>query len=149
MYTPPLLVFDFSQNWVFDKLHGRVNPKKVGDMGIDGYVDLDVPCQVKQSEGVGRNVVDNFETAIRRIGKKKGVIVAFSFGSGAHEEVARVKNQEFIDIKLEKVEEILKKSHKIAYQPNFHMNPISTANFTEPPIENHKSTPKQPQILLL
>ena len=104
-----IVPFEF-QNWVFEKLHDRVNPKKVGDMGIDGYVDLDVPTQVKQSEGVGRNVVDNFETAIRRIGKKKGVIVAFSFGSGAYEEVARVKNQEFIDIKLKTVEEILKET---------------------------------------
>ena len=101
--------FEF-QNWVFEKLHGRVNPKKVGDMGVDGWVELDIPTQVKQSEGVGRNVVDNFETAIRRIGKKKGVIVAFSFGSGAYEEVARVKNQEMVDIKLKTVEEILKES---------------------------------------
>lgn len=101
--------FEF-QNWVFEKLHGRVNPRKVGDYGIDGWVELDIPLQVKQSEGVGRNVVDNFETAIRRIGKKKGVIVAFSFGSGAYEEVARVKNEEGLEIKLKTVEEILKES---------------------------------------
>ncbi|MGD0450462.1 MAG: DNA methyltransferase [Candidatus Bathyarchaeia archaeon] len=99
--------FEF-QNWVFEKLHGRVNPKKVGDMGIDGWVELDVPTQVKQSEGIGRNVVDNFETAIRRMKKNNGVIVAFSFGSGAYEEVARCKNQEFMEIKLKTVEEILK-----------------------------------------
>jgi len=52
----------------------------------------------------------NFETAIRRIKKNKGVIVAFSFGSGAYEEVARVKNQEMVEIKLKTVEEILKES---------------------------------------
>jgi DNA modification methylase len=101
--------FDF-QNWVFEKLHGRVNPRKVGDFGIDGWVDLDVPTQVKQSEGIGRNVVDNFETAIRRLGKKKGVIVAFSFGSGANEEAARAKNEEGLEIKLKTVEEILRES---------------------------------------
>ena len=101
--------FEF-QNWVFEKLHGRVNPKKIGDMGIDGWVDLDVPTQVKQSEAVGRNVVDNFETSIRRVKKNKGVIVAFSFGSGAYEEVARIKNQEMVEIKLKTVEEILKES---------------------------------------
>lgn len=98
--------FEF-QNWVFERLHGRVNPKKVGDMGIDGWVELDVPCQVKQSEDVGRNVVDNFETAIQRAGKDRGVIVAFSFGRGAHEEVARVKNDLGMDIKLKTVQEIL------------------------------------------
>jgi DNA modification methylase len=101
--------FEF-QNWVFEKLHGRVNPRKVGDYGIDGWVELDVPTQVKQSEDVGRNVVDNFETAIRRMGKKKGIIVALSFGKGAYEEVARVKNEEGLEIKLKTVEEILKES---------------------------------------
>ena len=101
--------FDF-QNWVFEKLHGRVNPRKVGDYGIDGWVELDVPLQVKQSDGVGRNVVDNFETAIRRMGKKKGVIVAFSFGSGAYDEVARAHNEEGLEIRLKTVEEILKET---------------------------------------
>jgi len=43
---------------------------------------------VKQSEDVGRNVIDNFETAIKRANKKRGIIVAFSFGKGAYEEVA-------------------------------------------------------------
>jgi len=102
--------FEF-QNWVFEKLHGRVNPRKVGDMGIDGWVELDVPTQVKQSEKVGRNVIDKFETAIRRYGKKKGVIVAFSFTRDAYDEVARVKllnEMSRLEIKLKTVEEILK-----------------------------------------
>lgn len=101
--------FEF-QNWVFEKLHGRVNPRKVGDMGIDGWVELDIPTQVKQSEDVGRNVIDNFETAIRRIGKTRGVIVALSFGKGAYEEAARVKNEENLEIRLKTVEEILKET---------------------------------------
>jgi len=101
--------FEF-QNWVFDKLSGRVNPRKVGDYGIDGWVELDVPCQVKQSDDVGRNVVDNFETAIQRQGKDRGVIVAFSFGRGAIEEVARAKNEMHLDIKLKTVQEIIDES---------------------------------------
>jgi DNA modification methylase len=101
--------FEF-QNWVFEKLHGRVNPRKIGDFGIDGWIELDVPTQVKQSEDIGRNVVDNFETAIRRMGKKKGVIVAFSFGSGANEEAARAHNEEGLEIKLKTVEEVLKET---------------------------------------
>jgi hypothetical protein len=56
------------------------------------------------------NVVDNFETAIQRQGKARGVIVAFSFGRGAHEEVARAKNEMNLDIKLMTVEEILKQA---------------------------------------
>ncbi len=101
--------FEF-QNWVFEKLHGRVNPRKTGDMGIDGWIELDCPVQVKQSEDVGRNVVDNFETAIRRMNKNRGVIVALSFGKGAYEEVARVKNDEKVEIRLKTIEEILKET---------------------------------------
>lgn len=101
--------FEF-QNWVFEKLHGRVNPRKTGDFGIDGWVELDVPVQVKQSSDVGRNVVDNFETAIQRAGKDRGVIVAFSFGSGAYEEAARAKNEMNLEIRLKTVEEILNES---------------------------------------
>ena len=99
--------FEF-HNLVFEKLHGRVNPRKVGDFGIDGWIELDVPCQVKQSENVGRNIVDNFETAFRRMGKTKGIIVALIFGKGAYEEAARVHNDENLEIRLKTVEEILK-----------------------------------------
>jgi DNA modification methylase len=81
--------FEF-QNWVIDAIHGVHAPRKVGDMGIDGYSFLErLPIQVKQSEKVGRNVVDNFETAVRREGKGKGWIIAFSFTRGAIEEAAR------------------------------------------------------------
>ena len=55
-------------------------------------------------------MVDNFETAIRWLNKTRGVIVAFSFGSGAYAEVARAHNEEGLEIKLKKVEEILKES---------------------------------------
>jgi hypothetical protein len=83
--------FEF-QNWIIDVLHGTHAPRKSGDMGIDGYSFFErLPIQVKQSDSVGRNVIDNFETAIRRDGKDRGYIVAFSFGRGAHREVARVK----------------------------------------------------------
>jgi len=43
-----------------------------------------------------------------RMNKARGVIVALSFGKGAYEEVARVKNDEKLDIRLKTVEEILK-----------------------------------------
>lgn len=101
--------FEF-QNWVFEKLHGRVNPRKTGDMGIDGWIELDAPVQVKQSENVGRVDVDKFETAIRRYGKKRGVIIAFSYTRDAYEEVARAKNEEDVEIRLKTVEEILKET---------------------------------------
>lgn len=103
--------FDF-QNWVLQKMHGRVSPKKVNDMGIDGLLFDGTPVQVKQSEKVGRNVIDNFETAIRRyyaksLKEKKGVIVAFSFTSGAYNEVHRVRLESDLYIELKTVKELL------------------------------------------
>jgi len=91
--------FEF-QNWCIGALGGTVNPKKVGDMGIDGFTFMHRdPIQVKQSENVGRNVIDNFETALQRDKKDKGFIIALSFGKGAYEEVARIKKEGlFIDL---------------------------------------------------
>jgi DNA modification methylase len=109
-YVKKLAPFEF-QNWVIvDKFLGNVSARKSGDMGIDGFtapLDGSLPIQVKQSEDIGRNVIDNFETAIRRMNKKKGYVVAFSFGRGAVEEAARVKNQEGIEIILRTVQDIL------------------------------------------
>lgn len=107
--------FEF-QNWVIAKINGTHSPRKSGDMGIDGFsFFVHDPVQVKQSEGIGRNVVDNFETAIKRDGRKKGYIIAFSFGRGAKEEVARARSKEDLDIELVPVESILDESHPLAH----------------------------------
>ena len=109
-YVKKLPPFEF-QNWVVtNKFFGTVSKTKSGDFGIDGLtpqVTGGYPIQVKQSEDIGRNVIDNFETAIRRMNKKKGYVVAFSFGRGAVEEAARVKNQEGIEIILRTVQDLL------------------------------------------
>ena len=99
--------FEF-QNWVCEKLLARASRRMVGDFGIDGWLIDGRPLQVKQSESIGRNVVDNFETSIRRASKDRGIIVAFSFGKGAYEEVARAKLHDGLDIELKTVEEILR-----------------------------------------
>lgn len=95
------------QNWVIDRIGGVPSPKKSSDMGIDGYTFMArEPVQIKQSEGIGRNIVDNFETAIRREHKTTGYIVAFSFVKSAYEEAARVKLEENLDIQLVRVDEM-------------------------------------------
>jgi len=100
--------FEF-QNWVIQQFYGISSPRKSGDMGIDGYTFLTHdPIQVKQSESVGRNVVDNFQTAMRRDGSSTGWIVGFSFTRGAREEVARARWHEKLDIKLVTVADLLK-----------------------------------------
>jgi DNA modification methylase len=101
--------FEF-QNWVMQKLMARVSKTMIGDMGIDGWTLDNRPIQVKQSESVGRNVIDNFETALVRAKKKGGIIVALSFGKGAYEEAARAKLEQGVEIELKTVEDILKES---------------------------------------
>jgi DNA modification methylase len=101
-----MVPFEF-QNWITQKLYARPSKSKVGDFGVDGWLADGRPLQIKQSDDIGRNVVDNFETAIRRQRKKAGMIVAFSFGKGANEEVARAKLEEGLEIELKAVEELV------------------------------------------
>jgi DNA modification methylase len=98
--------FEF-QNWVIQKFKGTYSTRQSGDMGIDGYAHDGNPIQVKRSDHIGRNVVDNFETAVRRADKEKGYVVAFSFTRGANEEVARARRKMNLDIHLMTVEELI------------------------------------------
>ncbi|MDR2633265.1 MAG: hypothetical protein LBC51_06535 [Treponema sp.] len=104
--------------WIIQQFGGTPNAKQCGDMGLDGKTGDGTPIQVKRSENIGRNVIDNFVAAVQRFDKallekniaaKKpvGYIIAFSFGKGAVEEVARLKNREDRIIKLVTVEEIV------------------------------------------
>lgn len=109
--------FEF-QNWIIDVLHGTHAARKSGDMGIDGYSFFErLPIQVKQQDKVGRETVDLFETAIRRDGKDRGYIVAFSFGRGAYQEVARVKS-EGLNIALVTVATLLNNPDDKPLDPN-------------------------------
>jgi DNA modification methylase len=103
--------FEF-QNWIVNRIGGVHNNKKTGDNGIDGWTlevlnNLRLPIQVKQSDNIGRNVIDNFETAIRRVKKDKGIIYALSFGKGAYEETARARTEDGVDIQLVKVSTLI------------------------------------------
>lgn len=100
--------FEF-QNWVIQRLNGTHSRRKSGDMGIDGFsFFLHEPIQVKQSDNIGRPVVDNFETAVQRSGKMKGYLIGFSFTKGAYEEVARAKQALGLEIALVKVSDMLR-----------------------------------------
>jgi hypothetical protein len=105
------------ENWIVGQFGGLPNTKQKGDLGIDGKKDS-TPIQVKRSDNVGRNVIDNFKSAIERFDKVAydknkaedkpvGFIIAFSFGKGAVQEVARLKNTENITIELVTVNKIV------------------------------------------
>jgi len=105
--------FEF-QNWVINEMNAKPSERNSGDMGLDGHILKDLVreaagIQVKQSEGVGRNVVDNFKAALDRAKYKKGYIVAFSFGEGSKREVARLKRSGDVEIELVTVEDLLSK----------------------------------------
>jgi DNA modification methylase len=106
------------ENWIVTQFGGQPNVKQRGDLGMDGKATDGSPIQVKRSDGIGRNVIDNFHSALQRYDKKlydkniadgkiTGYIIAFSFGRGAIEEVARLKNKENVIIKLVEVGEIV------------------------------------------
>jgi len=102
--------FEF-QNWVINEMKAKQSKRLTSDFGIDGYYDKTLftekaGIQVKQSEKIGRNVVDNFETALSRGKFQNGIIIAFSFTKGAYEESARAKKNQ-LDIRLIEVENLL------------------------------------------
>ncbi|HXG55386.1 MAG TPA: DNA methyltransferase [Vicinamibacterales bacterium] len=132
--------FEF-QNWVIQRMNGTHSPKKSGDMGIDGFSFFEhLPIQVKQSSSVGREVVDKFETAIGRSGKKKGYIVAFSFTSGAHEEAARSAAKNKIEVELVTVADLLEDKAKL-------VTPVSEGLFGETlPLPEPRPTDSRPSV---
>ena len=109
--------FEF-ESWVIQQFGGTSNTKQRGDFGLDGKMPDNTPIQVKRSDNIGRNVIDNFFAAVQRSDKKLfdknvascnpvGYIIAFSFGKGAVEEVARLKLKENIIIELVTVDKIV------------------------------------------
>jgi site-specific DNA-methyltransferase (adenine-specific) len=109
--------FEF-ENWIVQQYGGTGNVKQRGDLGLDGKMGDNTPIQVKRSDNVGRNVIDNFLAAVMRYdknlyeknlkaGSPVGHIIAFSFGKGAVEEASRLKTKDGIFIKLVKVEDIV------------------------------------------
>jgi hypothetical protein len=109
--------FEF-EKFMVQQFGGISNAKQRNDLGLDGKTQEGIPIQVKRSDAIGRNVVDNFFSAIQRFdkalfdknkaeNKPVGFMIAFSFGKGAIQEVARLKTHEAIIIELKKVDEII------------------------------------------
>lgn len=124
--------FEF-ESWIITQFGGLPQNKKGGDKGIDGkYLD-GTPIQVKRSDNIGVNIIKNFSVSAKQYdkilfernvleNKQVGYIIAFSFGKGAVEEAARLRNEENINIKLIRVDEII----PIAVKPivGVHINEI-------------------------
>ena len=111
------------ETWIIQQFGGIPQNKKGGDKGVDGKTNDGTPIQVKQSKNIGVNVVKNFFVSAKQFNKllfeknasekrPVGYILAFSFGKGAIEEAARLRNTENIIIKLVFVNDIVPLSVK-------------------------------------
>ncbi|MDR3182033.1 MAG: hypothetical protein LBT89_03785 [Planctomycetaceae bacterium] len=106
------------QDWIIEQYGGISNPKKRDEKGVDGWMPDNTPLQVKRGDDIGRNIIDNFLSAAKRHDSKLfeknkkarkpvGFIIAFSFGKGAIQEAARLKNKENTIVKLITVDKIV------------------------------------------
>ena len=90
---------------------GGVPTKKTNDGGIDGYLIEDgTPIQVKQSESIGRGVLDSFYKHLKKNGR--GIIIALSFGKGAKEEAMKLKLEGY-DLQLWTLKQVLSQGTKL------------------------------------
>ena len=90
---------------------GIPNKTQRGDGGIDGYLIEDrTPIQVKQSENIGRPVIDSFYKHLKRNGR--GIIIALSFSKGAKEEAMKLKLEGY-DLQLWTLKKILQQGTNI------------------------------------
>jgi site-specific DNA-methyltransferase (adenine-specific) len=130
--------FEF-ESFIIQQFGGTANIKQRGDLGIDGKTRDNIPIQVKRSDNIGRNVIDNFVSACRRYSGvqsrdfelPQGIIIAFSFGKSAFEEVARLKSQDGILIKLVRVDEIVPIAKKPTLTLNFNDLGLNAKNLRE------------------
>jgi site-specific DNA-methyltransferase (adenine-specific) len=61
--------FEF-ETWIIRQFGGISNIKQRSDFGLDGKTRENVPIQVKRSDDIGRNVIDNFKSACERFDKQ-------------------------------------------------------------------------------
>jgi hypothetical protein len=120
--------FEF-QNWAVNALGGAPSQIKVRDGGIDGklypiedirkqktegtnlFGDIDryIPIQVKRTDQVGRPDIENFEVAMKRDKRDKGIFVGFDFSRDALKEIRRAEREESLEIEPITVREIVER----------------------------------------
>lgn len=115
-------------------------------MGVDGYTFFNRdPIQVKRSDKVGRPVIDGFQTAMAREATDRGVVVAFSFSKDAHEEVARAKAEQGLEIQLLTVRELLRGRGDLRTPDLGEMFPERRMSFLDLPLPKVRSKRQRPK----
>lgn len=120
--------FEF-QNWAINAIGGVPSKVKVRNGGIDGklypiedikkgktegadlFGDIDryVPIQVKRTDQVGRPDIENFEVAMKRDGRDRGIFVGFDFSRDAEKEIRRAERDDGLVIEPMTVAEIVER----------------------------------------
>ncbi|MCW4044102.1 MAG: hypothetical protein NWE94_01120 [Candidatus Bathyarchaeota archaeon] len=95
------------QNWVVQRLSGRISSTEDSRIGINGYTAEGHPIYIRQSDDVGRDIIDSFVTTMLRRKARTGVIVAFGFGTGVYEGIARAKIYHRLEINAVTVKELI------------------------------------------
>ena len=95
------------QNWVVQRLSGKASSLRDSRIGIDAYTAEGHPVQIKQSDNIGRNVIENFASLMGRIRAKNGIIVAFSFSDDVYRGIVRARINYRIEINKVTVKELI------------------------------------------
>ncbi len=86
--------------------------KKTHDKYLDrknlfGDIDRYVPIQVKRTDQVGRPDIENFEVAMKRDKREKGIVIGFDFSRDALKEIRRAEREEGLIIEPKTVNQIV------------------------------------------
>ena len=101
------------QNWVVQRLSGKAASTKDSRIGIDAYTAEGHPIQIRQSDNIGRNTIENFASLMGRIKAKNGVIIAFSFADDAIRGIVRARMNYRVEIKKVTVKELIERRNII------------------------------------
>ncbi|MHC1599220.1 MAG: restriction endonuclease, partial [Candidatus Methanospirareceae archaeon] len=112
------------QDWIVELLQGKPNPRKTGDDGIDGWIDVPHGAlisgdliQVKRSDKVSKDVIRLHAINCQRKGRKSGIVVAFGFTRGVIKEADTIRAQLGINIELMTVKSLLIQTGKNIKSP--------------------------------
>ena len=95
------------QNWVLKKLAGKPPSLRDSRIGIDGYTMEGQPISIKQSDGIGRDVIEKFASAMGQSRAKNGIIVAYSFGNDAYTGTVKAKLNYGLEIQMVTVKDLI------------------------------------------
>jgi len=89
------------------KKEKKLANKYLGDKNLFGDIDRYVPIQVKRTDQVGRPDIENFEVAMKRDKREKGIFIGFDFSRDALKEIRRAEREEGLFIEPKTVNQIV------------------------------------------